>query len=77
MQPDVPAIHRAFDYSVPEALAEHVRIGTIVRVPLGGRRVRGWVLDDNVALPETDVSRIRDVRGGRVRRPAAGRGRAL
>ena len=61
MQPDVPAIHRAFDYSVPDGLAEHVRVGTIVRVPLGGRRVRGWVLDDNVALPETDVSRIRDI----------------
>ena len=61
VQPDVPAIHRAFDYSVPDGLAEHVRVGTIVRVPLGGRRVRGWVLDDNVASPETDVSRLRDI----------------
>ncbi len=61
VHPDVPAIHRAFDYSVPDGLVEHVRVGTIVRVPLHGRRLRGWVLDDDVALPETDVSRIRDI----------------
>jgi len=40
---DVPAIDREFDYLVPEKLAGAVRVGTIVRVPLHGRRVRGWI----------------------------------
>ncbi|HEX6595893.1 MAG TPA: hypothetical protein VF045_03095, partial [Acidimicrobiales bacterium] len=51
---DVVALSgRRFDYSIPDALAGRVFVGTIVRVPLHGRRVRGWV----VALadePETD-----------------------
>lgn len=46
--PDVTAVDRAFDYSIPEALAERVRVGAIVRVPLHGRRVRGWVIEDDV-----------------------------
>ena len=50
--PDVTAVDRAFDYSVPDDLAARVRVGTIVRVPLHGRRVRGWVVDDDVE-PET------------------------
>jgi primosomal protein N' (replication factor Y) len=61
VQPDVAAIHRPFDYSVPDAMVEHVRVGTIVRVPLGGRRVRGWVLDADIPVPEADASRLRDV----------------
>ena len=48
VQPDVPAVTRAFDYRVPEALADAVTVGTIVRVPLHGRRVRGWVVADDV-----------------------------
>jgi primosomal protein N' (replication factor Y) len=44
--PDVPAIDREFDYVVPESLS--VAIGSIVRVPLHGRRVRGWVVADGV-----------------------------
>lgn len=46
--PDVPAIDRAFDYRVPGALDEQVHVGTIVRVPLHGRRVRGWVVASDV-----------------------------
>jgi primosomal protein N' (replication factor Y) len=38
-----------------------VRVGTIVRVPLHGRRVRGWVLDPDVAVPEVEGARLRDV----------------
>jgi primosomal protein N' (replication factor Y) len=45
---DVLAVERLFDYSVPEALADVVGVGTIVRVNLGGRRVRAWVVDDDV-----------------------------
>jgi primosomal protein N' (replication factor Y) len=44
--PDVPAIDREFDYVVPESMS--VEVGSIVRVPLHGRRVRGWVVDDAV-----------------------------
>jgi primosomal protein N' (replication factor Y) len=51
--PDVTAVERVFDYVVPDALAPLVRVGTIVRVPLHGRRVRGWVVADSVT-PETD-----------------------
>lgn len=43
--PDVSGVDRAFDYVLPAALAADVRPGTIVRVPLQGRRVRGWVVD--------------------------------
>ncbi|MGZ7017503.1 MAG: primosomal protein N' family DNA-binding protein [Acidimicrobiia bacterium] len=49
MRPDVPALDRTFDYLVPDAMAGAVRVGTIVRVPLAGRRVRGWVVEDDVA----------------------------
>ncbi|MGH9000905.1 MAG: hypothetical protein ACRDY7_16105, partial [Acidimicrobiia bacterium] len=45
---DVPAVERAFDYLVPEAMAAVVAPGVIVRVGLGGRRVRGWVIADGV-----------------------------
>src|SRR5581483_7948310 len=45
---DVLAVERLFDYSVPEPLAGVVAVGTIVRVNLGGRRVRGWVVADDV-----------------------------
>ncbi len=51
--PDVPAVDRAFDYLVPAEVADRVRVGTIVRVPLHGRRVRGWVVEDDVA-PQAD-----------------------
>ena len=42
--PDVTGLDKQFDYAVPEAMRAKVRVGTIVRVPLGPRRVRGWVL---------------------------------
>ncbi|HEY5171249.1 MAG TPA: hypothetical protein VIK54_05940, partial [Acidimicrobiia bacterium] len=46
--PDVTAVDRAFDYSVPDALDGLVKVGAIVRVPLHGRRMRGWVVEDAV-----------------------------
>jgi primosomal protein N' (replication factor Y) len=61
--PDVPAIDRVFDYSVPPHLDDRAVLGAVVRVPLHGRRVRGWIVDvdavppDGVALRElTKVS---------------------
>ncbi|HWC11381.1 MAG TPA: hypothetical protein VG455_09180, partial [Acidimicrobiales bacterium] len=51
--PDVAAIDRPLDYSVPARLDGGVRVGSVVRVPLHGRRVRGWVVG-RAAEPETD-----------------------
>src|SRR5262249_53228805 len=57
--PDITAVEREFDYSVPDELSALVCVGAIVRVPLHGRRVRGWVVADDVE-PESDVQ-LRDV----------------
>jgi primosomal protein N' (replication factor Y) (superfamily II helicase) len=58
--PDVTAVDRAFDYSVPDALEALVRVGAIVRVPLHGRRVRGWVVEDSVE-PVSGTGALLDV----------------
>jgi len=42
--PDVTGLDRIFDYTVPEALAASVEMGTRVRVVLNGRRIGGWVV---------------------------------
>lgn len=42
--PDVSGFDRDLDYSVSPSQAEVLRAGSIVRVPLQGRKVRGWVL---------------------------------
>jgi primosomal protein N' (replication factor Y) len=55
--PDVTALERAFDYLVPDDLGPAVRVGTIVRVPLHGRRVRAWVVAVDVE-PETVRERL-------------------
>jgi primosomal protein N' (replication factor Y) len=46
---------------LPDGLARAVQVGTIVRVPLHGRRVRGWVLDADVAEPDVAATRLREV----------------
>jgi primosomal protein N' (replication factor Y) (superfamily II helicase) len=53
--PDEPAVGKTFDYLVPDDVGDQVRVGTRVRVPLGGRRVGGWVIDIGVE-PPADVS---------------------
>jgi len=44
--PELPtfAVDDGFAYRIPDTLGE-VSVGSIVRVPLGGRRVRGYVVD--------------------------------
>ena len=42
--PDVTGLDKQFDYLVPDALRDRVTIGSMVRVPLHGRRVGGWVV---------------------------------
>ncbi|MEO6467606.1 MAG: hypothetical protein ABIP21_00790 [Acidimicrobiia bacterium] len=54
---DLTAVEREFDYSVPDHLVGSVRVGTIVRVPLHGRSVRGWVVDEDI-LPDAAVGRV-------------------
>ncbi len=49
--PDVPAIHRRFDYTVPESMSAGIRVGSRVRINLHGRRVGAWVIEDNVVPP--------------------------
>jgi primosomal protein N' (replication factor Y) len=49
--PDVPAINKTFDYLVPDAVGNQVRVGTRVRIQLHGRRVGGWVVADHVDPP--------------------------
>ena len=51
---DEPAIDREFTYLLPQRLAEGripVTVGTVVRVPLGGRSIRGWVTDVDPSRP--------------------------
>jgi primosomal protein N' (replication factor Y) (superfamily II helicase) len=52
VRPDEPGLDKLFDYAVPAALDEQVRIGSVVRIALAGRRVRGWVVADDVEPPE-------------------------
>jgi primosomal protein N' (replication factor Y) len=59
--PDVTALDREFDYLVPDAIAPLVRVGSIVRVPLHGRRVRGWVVADDVEPAAAAGDRLLEV----------------
>lgn len=43
--PDVTGLDRCFDYLVPPVLSGMVRVGSIVRCVLHGRKVRGWVVE--------------------------------
>lgn len=45
--PDVAsfAVDKGFWYTIPQHLASDLKVGSIVRVPLSGRRVRGWVVE--------------------------------
>ena len=52
--PNVTGLDKQFDYLVPTAMRDRIAVGSLVRVPLHGRRVGGWV----VALgpPSGDVA---------------------
>jgi primosomal protein N' (replication factor Y) (superfamily II helicase) len=50
--PDVTGLDKQFDYLVPDPLRARTAVGSMVRVPLHGRRVGGWV----VALGPPDGS---------------------
>lgn len=51
MLPDVAGFDREFDYLVPAGLTGSVRPGSLVRIPLQGRQVSGWVVSFPVEPP--------------------------
>ena len=72
--PDVPAIHRRFDYSVPgRAERTSVAVGSRVRIPLHGRRVAAWVVEDDVTS-DPGVHPIDLAASSGLGPPAVGRG---
>lgn len=50
--PDVKGFAKRFDYLVPDDVRGQVRVGTMVRIDLAGRRVGGWVTNVGVLPPE-------------------------
>lgn len=61
--PDVPAIDREFDYLLPEQWSD-AEVGAMVRVPLHGRRVAGWITElDIEADPQRRLSEVAKVSG--------------
>lgn len=58
--PDVTGLDRVFDYEVPSGLGVSPQVGDVVRVPLHGRNVRGWVVrkSDSAAI---DASRLKPI----------------
>ena len=60
--PDVTGLDKEFDYLVPDELAASLQVGSLVRVPLHGRRVGGWVLeldpDDSPAAELRPIAKV-------------------
>ena len=58
--PDVTGLDRVFDYEVPTDLGVTPVVGDLVRVPLHGRKVRGWVVavSDSAAIDESKLKPI-------------------
>ncbi|NBU60407.1 MAG: hypothetical protein EBS27_01335 [Actinobacteria bacterium] len=59
--PDVTGVDKIFDYLVPEALGDQVRIGSRVRVPLHGRNVAGWVVELGEPSSGLEIAKIKSV----------------
>lgn len=53
------AVDNGFWYSIPHHLVPDVSVGSIVRIPLSGRRVRGWVVE----LAEDRGGKLKDISG--------------
>ena len=56
--PDVTGLDKQFDYLVPSHLVAQIRVGSLVRVPLHGRRVGGWVVSLGDADPAVPPERV-------------------
>ena len=65
--PDQPAVDKDFDYLLPDSLLDSpngppVKVGTVVRVDLRGRRTRGWITAVDVDPPPgVDLQEIKKV----------------
>lgn len=56
--PDVTGLDKQFDYLVPDAFRSTVRVGAVVRVPLGPRKVRAWVVE---LLSTSDIETLKPI----------------
>lgn len=56
--PDVSGLDKTFDYLVPDDMRAVARVGSIVRVPLAGRRVGGWIVRLGPPDPGIPVDRL-------------------
>lgn len=56
------SLDRPLTYVIPEDLTEQVRVGSVVRVPLRRRRVRGWVVDRR-AGDQAEMEKVAGVSG--------------
>ena len=56
--PDVTGLDKTFDYVVPDALRDLVRVGSRVRAPLAGRRIGGWVVRVGAPAGEVAIERL-------------------
>ena len=61
--PDLTGLDKQFDYLVPETLIDTVIVGSVVRVPLGPRTVRAWVVGLGGASDVVDLKPITQVAG--------------
>ena len=66
---DVWSLDRPLSYLVPDSLVERARVGSVVRVPLRGRRIRGWIVAIGEVAPGSwkdgsgDLAEIASVSG--------------
>ena len=60
--PDEPGINKTFDYLLPDRLvgAASVRLGSIVRFPLHGRQLRGWITGLDVTS-SAEFGRLKEI----------------
>lgn len=61
MLPDVSGLDKEFDYLITESVAGPLVVGSIVRVPLHGRRVRGWVTAIDPSGHSVEPSRLQPI----------------
>ena len=67
--PDEPAVDKEFDYLLPDGVVEAspnvpICVGTLVRIDLRGRRVKGWITELDVTPPEgVTLSEVKKVSG--------------
>lgn len=59
---DIPVagLNQVYDYTVPEGLRERIRIGQVVTVPFGRRRVNGFVVGF-AEKPQIEAGRVKDI----------------